>query len=185
MTPSQQGVAAVLHIEPATNSAPAWRSHRHRRRGARCGPGLRNGSSRECWSLALDQRAFGPRRIVVVFGERSARLSRLAHTRRIGGEWRRCSSGDLRRAGNPRPAPGQPCSAVGSGWRSLRGSQGAPRRLVLMRRPSSFGAPVWRSCRPTYVAAPTIRWPLPDLRGGRRVPRQRTGRIVRSTRRSA
>jgi len=40
---------------------------------------------RDSWSIALDQRAFGPRRILVAFGERSGRFLRLAHTARIEG----------------------------------------------------------------------------------------------------
>jgi hypothetical protein len=34
------------------------------------------------WELALDQRAFGPRRLLVAFADRTGRLLTLAHTRR-------------------------------------------------------------------------------------------------------
>lgn len=37
----------------------------------------------EAWSLALDQRAFGPRRVVVAFADRKGRLRALAHTERV------------------------------------------------------------------------------------------------------
>jgi hypothetical protein len=37
---------------------------------------------RDVWSFALDQRAFGPRRLVVAFTNRSGRLLSLAHARR-------------------------------------------------------------------------------------------------------
>lgn len=36
----------------------------------------------EMWGLALDQRAFGPRRLVVAFADASGRLLTLAHTTR-------------------------------------------------------------------------------------------------------
>lgn len=36
----------------------------------------------EAWSFALDQRAFGPRRLIVAFADASGRLRSLAHTRR-------------------------------------------------------------------------------------------------------
>jgi hypothetical protein len=36
----------------------------------------------EHWSLALDQRAFGPRRLLVAFADRVGRLRSLAHTPR-------------------------------------------------------------------------------------------------------
>jgi hypothetical protein len=36
----------------------------------------------EAWSFALDQRAFGPRRLLVAFTDRSGRLRSLAHARR-------------------------------------------------------------------------------------------------------
>lgn len=36
----------------------------------------------DVWSFALDQRAFGPRRLVVAFADRSGRFHGLAHTRR-------------------------------------------------------------------------------------------------------
>lgn len=36
----------------------------------------------EAWSFALDQRAFGPRRLVVAFADRSGRFLSLAHVRR-------------------------------------------------------------------------------------------------------
>lgn len=36
----------------------------------------------EAWSFALDQRQFGPRRLIVAFGDRSGRLLGLAHTER-------------------------------------------------------------------------------------------------------
>lgn len=36
----------------------------------------------EAWSFALDQRAFGPRRLLVAVAERSGRLRGLAHARR-------------------------------------------------------------------------------------------------------
>lgn len=36
----------------------------------------------EGWSFALDQRAFGPRRLLVAFSDRKGRLLRLAHVRR-------------------------------------------------------------------------------------------------------
>jgi hypothetical protein len=36
----------------------------------------------EVWSFALDQRAFGPRRLVVTFTDRAGRLLSLAHTLR-------------------------------------------------------------------------------------------------------
>ncbi len=38
---------------------------------------------KEAWSFALDQRAFGPRRLVVAFANRRGRFLSLAHTRRI------------------------------------------------------------------------------------------------------
>lgn len=37
---------------------------------------------RDFWALALDQRAFGPRRLLVAFGDTSGRLLGLAHTAR-------------------------------------------------------------------------------------------------------
>lgn len=37
----------------------------------------------DCWSYALDQRAFGPRRLLVAFAQRDGRVLSLAHTRRI------------------------------------------------------------------------------------------------------
>src|SRR5687768_8597591 len=37
---------------------------------------------REAWSFALDQRAFGPRRLLVVFADRFGRFRGLAHTPR-------------------------------------------------------------------------------------------------------
>lgn len=37
----------------------------------------------EAWSFALDQRAFGPRRLLVAFADRSGRLRSLAHTPRL------------------------------------------------------------------------------------------------------
>ncbi len=36
----------------------------------------------DVWSFALDQRAFGPRRLVVVFADRSGRVRTIAHARR-------------------------------------------------------------------------------------------------------
>ena len=36
----------------------------------------------EAWSFALDQRAFGPRRLVVAFSDASGRFHGIAHTRR-------------------------------------------------------------------------------------------------------
>jgi len=36
----------------------------------------------DAWSMALDQRAFGPRRLMVAFANRKGRLLALAHTRR-------------------------------------------------------------------------------------------------------
>jgi len=36
----------------------------------------------DVWSFALDQRAFGPRRLLVAFADRSGRLLSLAHARR-------------------------------------------------------------------------------------------------------
>lgn len=36
----------------------------------------------EAWSFALDQRAFGPRRLLVAFADRRGRLRGLAHTAR-------------------------------------------------------------------------------------------------------
>lgn len=38
---------------------------------------------KECWSFALDQRAFGPRRLVVAFADRRYRFLGLAHTARL------------------------------------------------------------------------------------------------------
>jgi hypothetical protein len=35
------------------------------------------------WELALDQRAFGPRRLLVAFADRDGRLLMLTHTRRL------------------------------------------------------------------------------------------------------
>jgi hypothetical protein len=35
------------------------------------------------WELALDQRAFGPRRLLVAFADRTGRVLMLAHTRRL------------------------------------------------------------------------------------------------------
>jgi hypothetical protein len=37
----------------------------------------------EAWSFALDQRAFGPRRLLVLFAHRDGRMMSLAHTPRI------------------------------------------------------------------------------------------------------
>lgn len=37
----------------------------------------------EAWSLALDQRAFGPRRLLVAFADPFGRLRSLAHTPRL------------------------------------------------------------------------------------------------------
>lgn len=36
----------------------------------------------EAWSFALDQRVFGPRRLLVAFSDRSGRMVGLAHARR-------------------------------------------------------------------------------------------------------
>lgn len=36
----------------------------------------------DCWSIALDQRAFGPRRLLVAFSHRSGRLLGIAHAPR-------------------------------------------------------------------------------------------------------
>jgi hypothetical protein len=36
----------------------------------------------EAWGIALDQRAFGPRRLVVAFGDCDGRMRYLAHVRR-------------------------------------------------------------------------------------------------------
>lgn len=36
----------------------------------------------ECWSFALDQRAFGPRRLLVAFADSTGRLLSLAHAPR-------------------------------------------------------------------------------------------------------
>jgi len=36
----------------------------------------------ECWSFALDQRAFGPRRLLVAFADEDGRFRGLAHTER-------------------------------------------------------------------------------------------------------
>lgn len=36
----------------------------------------------DAWSIALDQRAFGPRRLVVAFASRTGRFRGLAHTER-------------------------------------------------------------------------------------------------------
>lgn len=46
---------------------------------AHCEDNLRD----EVWSLALDQRAFGPRRLVVALADPSGRLVGLAHTPRL------------------------------------------------------------------------------------------------------
>lgn len=37
----------------------------------------------EAWAWALDQRAFGPRRLLVAFSDRTGRFRGLAHTRRL------------------------------------------------------------------------------------------------------
>ncbi|MGH9125775.1 MAG: hypothetical protein ACRDZ8_13765 [Acidimicrobiales bacterium] len=37
---------------------------------------------KDCWSIAFDQRAFGPRRLVVAFADRRCRLLGMAHTPR-------------------------------------------------------------------------------------------------------
>ena len=37
----------------------------------------------EAWAIALDQRAFGPRRLLVAFGDADGTLRRLAHTERL------------------------------------------------------------------------------------------------------
>lgn len=50
--------------------------------GFRSTPADRTNLRDDAWSFALDQRAFGPRRLVVAFADRSGRLRTIAHAPR-------------------------------------------------------------------------------------------------------
>ena len=102
----------------------------------------------EVWSFALDQRAFGPRRLLVAFTDREGRLLSLAHAPRTSapevaleccldylGEGAGRGNCLLRRAGRTRATRSPRPTTIRGGAGFLRSARHPPRRLDRVRRP--------------------------------------------------